>query len=539
MRRGLVWSLVGIIVLAAVALSATLAAGHTILLGLDLRGGVSVVLKPTGTATGQELDEAVNIIDNRVNGLGIGNSDVSRQGNDVVINLPGIKDSQSALAILGQTATLYFRPVLCIIPNNPAESTPTTTAPKTSPTTKAALRGSVPNATLTAVHLPAAGSSTTTPTTTTPASGTGAAPTAAEAQAACSSSNAANVASTSIQNVTADNYVILPYYDNSVRYVLGPADMKGDVVSNTSVIAPTAGGGYEVQVTFTGKGATQFDNIAAQRYPNYQSNPNNPPYTSMEAIELDGVVQSAPTIQAPAFHGTAVISGSSSAPFTSKQASDLALVLKYGSLPVRFVPQSVQTVSASIGKDSLRAGLLAGIAGIIVVMIYMLLYYRLLALVVLVGLGIGGALLYSILAQLSQSSRHPLTLTLAGVTGIIVSVGITVDSYIVFFERLKDEVRAGRTVRQSVERSFSRAFRTVLTADLVSFLAALILYLFTVGDVRGFAFTLGLSTALDVFVAWFFIRPAVILIGRRRNLVDNPVFGIARGLGGRTATREA
>jgi preprotein translocase subunit SecD len=538
MRRGLVWSLVGIIVLAAVALTATIAAGHTILLGLDLRGGVSVVLKPTGTVTGAELDEAVNIIDNRVNGLGIGNSDVSRQGNDVIINLPGIKDSQSALAILGQTATLYFRPVLCIIPNNPAETSPTTTTPRTSPTTRAALRGQVPNAQLTSYQIPAA-STPSTPTTTTPTSGSGAPLTEAEANSACSSSNAADLPTTAVQNDTSGDYVILPYYDHSERYVLGPADMKGDVVSNTSVIAPTAGGGYEVQVTFTGKGATQFDNIAAKRYPYYQQDPSNPSYASMEAIELDGVVQSAPTIQAPAFHGTAVISGSSAAPFSSKQASDLALVLKYGSLPVRFVPQSVQTVSASIGKDSLRAGLLAGIAGIAVVMIYMLLYYRLLALVVLVGLGIGGALLYSILAQLSQSTRHPLTLTLAGVTGIIVSVGITVDSYIVFFERLKDEVRAGRTVRQSVERSFSRAFRTVLTADLVSFLAALILYLFTVGDVRGFAFTLGLSTALDVFVAWFFIRPAVILIGRRRSLVDNPVFGIARGLGGRTATREA
>jgi preprotein translocase subunit SecD len=541
MRRGLVWSLVGIIVLAAVALSATLAAGHSILLGLDLRGGVSVVLKPTGTATSAELNEAVNIIDNRVNGLGIGNSDVSRQGNDIVINLPGIKDSQGALAILGQTATLYFRPVLCIIPNNPAETSPTTTVPKSSPTTKAAFSGKVPNATLTGLDLPAAGSTpgTTAPTTTTPSSASGAGLTQAEAQSACNSSNAANLPSTQVSDDTAGAYVILPYYDKSVRYVLGPADMKGDVVSNATSVAPTAGGGYTVQVTFTGKGATEFDNIAAQRYPYYQQNPNNPPYSSMEAIELDGIVQSAPTIQASAFHGTAVISGSSSAPFTSKQASDLALVLKYGSLPVRFVPQSVQTVSASIGKDSLRAGLLAGIAGIIVVMIYMLAYYRALALVVLVGLGIGGALLYSILAQLSQNSRHPLTLTLAGITGIIVSVGITVDSYIVFFERLKDEVRAGRTVRQSVERSFSRAFRTVLTADLVSFLAALILYLFTVGDVRGFAFTLGLSTALDVFVAWFFIRPAVILIGRRRGFVDNPVFGINRGLRGRAATREA
>jgi preprotein translocase subunit SecD len=535
MRRGLVWSLVGIIVLAAVALTATIAAGHTILLGLDLRGGVSVVLKPQGTATNSELQEAVNIIENRVNGLGVGNSNVSRQGNDVVINLPGIKDSSSALAELGQTATLYFRPVICIIPNNPTETPTTTTVPKTSPTTKAALRGSGPQATLTAYHLPAASS---TPTTTIPSNtGKGGGLTAAEAQSACSSSTAAELPTTQVSEDTANTYVILPYYDKSARYVLGPADMKGDVVSNTSVIAPTSGGGYQVQVTFTSSGAEQFDKIASERYPNYASDPSNPPYSSMEAIELDGVVYSAPTIQASSFHGSAVISGSSSAPFSSSQASHLALVLKYGSLPVRFVPQSVQTVSATIGKDSLRAGLLAGIGGIIVVMIYMLAYYRALALVVLVGLGIGGALLYAILAQLSQSSN--LTLTLAGVTGIIVSVGITVDSYIVFFERLKDEVRAGRTVRQSVERSFSRAFRTVLTADLVSFLAALILYLFTVGDVRGFAFTLGLSTLLDVFVAWFFIRPAVILIGRRRGFVDNPVFGINRGLGGKAATREA
>jgi preprotein translocase subunit SecD len=534
MRRGLVWSLVGIIVLAAVALTATIAAGHTILLGLDLRGGVSVVLQPQGTATDSELQEAVNIIENRVNGLGVGNSQVSRQGHDVVINLPGIKDSSGALAELGQTATLYFRPVICIIPNNPAETSPTTTVPKTTPTTKAALGGRVPNATLTAYNLPAASS----PTTTTPAdTGKGGGLTAAEAQSACSSSTAAQLPTTQVSEDTANTYVILPYYDKTVRYVLGPADMKGNVVSNTSVIAPTTGGGYQVQVTFTSSGAEQFDKIASERYPNYAANPSNPPYSSMEAIELDGVVYSAPTIQASSFHGTAVISGSSSAPFSSSQASHLALVLKYGSLPVRFVPQSVQTVSATIGRDSLRAGLLAGIGGIIVVMIYMLAYYRALALVVLVGLGIGGALLYAILAQLSQSSN--LTLTLAGVTGIIVSVGITVDSYIVFFERLKDEVRAGRTVRQSVERSFSRAFRTVLTADLVSFLAALILYLFTVGDVRGFAFTLGLSTLLDVFVAWFFIRPAVILIGRRRGFVDNPVFGINRGLGGKAATREA
>jgi preprotein translocase subunit SecD len=293
-----------------------------------------------------------------------------------------------------------------------------------------------------------------------------------------------------------------------------------------------------VQLQFTGKGSSDFDKIAAQRYPFYKQNPGNPPYQSLEAFELDGTVYSAPTIQAQTFNGSAVISGSTSAPFSYKQANDLAVAMKYGSLPVRFVPQSLQTVSATIGKDSLHAGIAAGIGGIIIVLLYMILYYRLLGLVVVLGLAVGGALLYSIITGLSHSGSH-LTLTLAGVVGIIVSVGITVDSYVVYFERLKDEVRAGRSIRQSTERSFTRAFRTVLTADFVAFLAALILWLLTVGDVRGFAFMLGLSTLLDVATAFLFIRPMVILVGRRRAFTEARFLGVARGLGSRTITREA
>jgi preprotein translocase subunit SecD len=309
--------------------------------------------------------------------------------------------------------------------------------------------------------------------------------------------------------------------------------MTGSAISDAAAEVNSTTGQYSVQLTLTSKGATEFDNIASARYACYQQNTSSPPPCSEEAFELDGLVESAPDFQASTFNGNVSITGN----FSSSQASDLANELKYGSLPVRFVPQSVETVSATIGKDSLRAGLLAGVGGLIVVMLYMLIYYRALGLVVLVGLGVGGALLYSIITLLSQTNN--LTLTLAGVTGIIVSIGITVDSYVVYFERLKDEVRAGRTVRQSVERSFARAFRTVLTADLVSFMAALILWALTIGDVRGFAFTLGLSTLLDVFTAYFFIRPAVILVGRRRTFTDNPVFGIARGLGARARTREA
>jgi preprotein translocase subunit SecD len=311
--------------------------------------------------------------------------------------------------------------------------------------------------------------------------------------------------------------------------------MTGNGVSTASVQLSTAGQ-YSVLLTFTNAGSVQFDKIAAQRYPYYQQNPSNPPPQALEAFELDGVVESAPAIEAASFNGTAVISGSTAQPFTSSQASNLALVLKYGSLPVRFTPQSVQTVTATIGKDSLRAGLLAGIGGTILVLIYMIGYYRALGLIVVLGLALEGALLFAIIAELSRTSS--LALTLSGVVGLIVAIGITVDSYVVYFERLKDEVRSGRTIRQSVDRSFARAFRTVVTADTVAFMAAAILYLLTVGDVKGFAFMLGLSTLLDIVFAYFFIRPATILAGRNPRLLEARFIGVSRGLGARQATSE-
>ena len=561
MRRSLVWSLVGIIGIAIVAFGATMAVGHTPLLGLDLRGGVSVVLQPQGTVDASTLNEAVSVIERRVNGLGVANSNVARQGSDVVINLPGIKDAQSALKTLGETATLYFRPVYCEIPNfaAPVAVSPPTTKPKSTPPTTRATSATTakslglpsPDIWLTAAQFPAAripAASTTPTTVATPATSivpnsTGGTPvppvsptSATQAQSDCAASNASQLPTTPVSGDTATANVILPSRDGTLRYVLGPSDMTGAGVSNATVQLSQTGQ-YSVQLTFTGSGSNEFDKIAAARYPFYKQNPNNPPPQSLEAFELDGVVESAPTIQAASFNGTAVISGSTTAPFTSAQASSLALVLKYGSLPVRFTPQSVQTVSATIGKDSLKAGLLAGLGGIAVVLLYMILYYRALGLIVLLGLGVGGALLYSIITELSHTSAN-LTLTLAGVTGIIVSVGITVDSYVVYFERLKDEIRAGRTVRQSVERSFARAFRTVLTADFVAFLAALILYLLTIGDVRGFAFMLGLSTVLDVFTAYFFIRPMVILVGRRRTFTEARYLGVGRGLGAGRAAEE-
>jgi preprotein translocase subunit SecD len=301
-------------------------------------------------------------------------------------------------------------------------------------------------------------------------------------------------------------------------YQLDKAELKGSIISGADAeIDPNGGIGWVVAAHFTGSGSSAFDAMATKYY------------QSQVAIVLDGVVESAPTINARQFNGTAIISGNSAnGGFTHKQASDLALVLRYGSLPIKLDQQTVQTVSASLGKDSLRAGLLAGAIGLILVLLYMILYYRALGLVVLLGLGVSGALMYSIVTYLGQ--QNGLALSLSGVTGIIVSVGVTVDSYIVYFERLKDEIRAGRSVRSSVDRGFNRAWRTIVSADAVSFIGAALLWLLTVDQVRGFAFFLGLSTLLDLLVAYTFTRAMVVLLGRNRTFTQARVLGVARGL---------
>jgi preprotein translocase subunit SecD len=244
------------------------------------------------------------------------------------------------------------------------------------------------------------------------------------------------------------------------------------------------------------------------------------------AIELDGVVQSAPTIN-PGITGRDVqISGG----FGQGEADDLALVLRYGSLPVQFDPdeQTVQSISPSLGKDQLHAGIVAGIIGLSLVALYMLVYYRLLGMVVVLGLGLTGMLFFTLTTWLS--ANRGLTLTLAGVTGLIVSVGVTVDSYVVYFERLKDEIRTGKTVRSSLDSGFKRAFRTILAADLVSLLGAVILYWLASGGVRGFAFFLGLSTVIDLVLAYVYMYPLVALMALRPSLVRMKGVGIAAGL---------
>jgi preprotein translocase subunit SecD len=533
MRRKIWLPLVVIVLLAGGGIIATVASGNSPELGLDLQGGVSVVLEPTSDADDEQLDQTLDIIRDRVDALGVAEPEITRQGGAIVVQLPGVKNRDRALELVGQTAELRFRPVLANLTGaettQPEEgedggegSTTTTAEGGSTATTTAGSSTSTPEG---AAGLPlgeSAGAVQETTTTTAP-------PTTTTTGLPAEGEDGGEVPLTSREDDKADATVILPgKAEGDGPYQLGPSLATGRIVSSASaefqnewVVALSMKGGAD--------GIDTFNGIAAECFNRSQVCP-----TGQLAIVLDSVVQSAPNIEQASYERDQIqISGT----FSEGEAKDLALVLRYGSLPVELERQSVQTVSASLGEDSLRAGVVAGAVGLALVALYMLVYYRALGLVLIVGVGVSAALLYTIVSWLGET--RGLALTLAGVTGIIVSIGVTVDSYVVFFERLKDEVKAGRTLRSSTERAFKRAFRTILAADISSFIGAAVLWWLTVGSVRGFAFFLGLSTVLDVIVAWMFTRPAVILLARNRFFTDMPGFGVARGLASTTASVKA
>jgi preprotein translocase subunit SecD len=528
-RRKIWLPLVFIVLVAIGGLAATLISGNSPELGLDLQGGVSVVLEPTSEASSDALGQSVEIIRDRVDALGVAEPEITRQGDAIVVQLPGVKNRDRALELVGQTAELRFRPVLQdltgseVIEPDENASTTTTTNPEGGGTTTTTAGGATtttaPDENAAGLPLGESAGAAQEPTTTTTA------PQTTTTTAPGEPAESGPVQLTSRQDDKADATVTLQGKDGEGVYQLGPALATGQIVSSARAEIPQ--GQWIVALSMKGgaDGIDKFNEIAAQCNPPSAICP-----TGRLAIVLDSVVQSAPTINEPSYSKDDIsISGS----FSEGEAKDLALVLRYGSLPVELERQSVQTVSASLGEDSLRAGIIAGIVGLVLVALYMLLYYRALGLVMIIGVGISGALLYSIVSWLGET--RGLALTLAGVTGIIVSIGVTVDSYVVFFERLKDEVKAGRTLRTSTERAFKRAFRTILAADISSFLGAAVLWWLTVGSVRGFAFFLGLSTVLDVIVAWFFTRPTVMLLSRNRFFTEMPGFGVARGLASRGA----
>jgi preprotein translocase subunit SecD len=494
-RRNVIF-LVGTLVIVVGVFLATLAGGHEPVLGLDLQGGVSVVLSPVGKYKSDSLDVAIDVIRNRVDSFGTIEPQISRQGNDVVIDLPGVKDRAKAVALVGKTAELRFRPVTTQLPSEAAQAKAATTTTTTTP-------------------------GATTTTTTPP-------PSTAAAKAAIAKCDDATVSTlTTIPTTTRaadvrNACVVLPNKPggkNAPRYYLGKSGLTGKVVSSAKAEF-VSGSGWVVNMNLTDKGSSQWDNLAQQQF------------HKQVAIVLDGIVQSAPTIQPDqqafsSFAGKAQISGG----FTGGEASDLAKLINYGALPVTLKQVNVENVSPTLGNDQLHAGIIAGIIGLALVAIYMLALYRLLGLVVIAGILLSGMALYSLIAWiLPDVLGITIVLSLAGVTGIIVSVGITVDSYIVYFERMKDELRAGATVRSCVDRSFTRAFRTIVAADLVSLIGALVLYVLAIGSVRGFALFLMISTILDLFVAYFFMHPLVSIMARRSSLVSMPGVGIAAGL---------
>jgi preprotein translocase subunit SecD len=486
---------IGSVAVVVIALVATLLVGNEPVLGLDLQGGISVRLFPAGNPSSSSLDTAKDIIDRRVNGLGVSDAEVAREGDNIVINLPGVKDRDKAKRLVGRTAELRFRPVAAELPPEVKQPT-TTTAPGAPPADEAAKA----------------------------------------AIAACDSAalqqavpNPTQIPNTTSADDKADACVVLPgrqQEKQQVRYLLGPTALSGKDTSGAKSRFQQ-GQGYAVELSLKGSGSDKINQLAGEAF-------SKPPPQNQMAIVLDGVVQSAPRFQTANFgSGPIEITGS----FTQGEASDLASILQYGALPVKFdeKQQTVESVSPTLGSDQLRSGIAAGLVGLSLVALYMLLYYRLLGVVVLLGLGLSAGATYALVAYLSNSGFN-LTLTLAGVTGLIVSVGITVDSYVVYFERLKDEVRSGKSVRSSVDRGFSRAFRTILAADLVSLIGAAALYFLASGSVKGFAFFLGLSTVLDLAVSYFFMHPIVVLLARRRQLVRAPVVGIASGLDTKEAT---
>jgi preprotein translocase subunit SecD len=307
------------------------------------------------------------------------------------------------------------------------------------------------------------------------------------------------------------------------RCVLGPSEMSGHSIASAQATQNQTGQ-WVVDYSLAGSaGSALWDKVAQENF------------HQLLGIELDGEVYSAPIIQPSqagftSFDGQGEISGGGNTGLSQSDAQNLAQAMNFGALPITLKAATSETVSATLGHSALVAGLGAGIAGLILVLLYVLFYYRGLGLVVISGLLLTALMLWAIISSLGHTSLAP-SFDLAGITGLIVSIGITVDSYIVYFERLKDETRSGRSVRTSVDRGFKSAWRTVWAADFVSLLAAIVLYLVAVGDVKGFAFFLGLSTIMDMAVTWFYTRPLVILLGQSARLQGSGVFSIATGLG--------
>jgi preprotein translocase subunit SecD len=530
-----------LILIALVALTGGMfASGHTKpRLGIDLAGGTSITLRAVPEAGNEaainktNMDTAVSIMERRVNGLGVSEAEVQTQGDrNIVVNIPKGTNSEQARKQVGTTAKLYFRPVLATEvaggkgaaspspsptgspsgkPSGGAGDKPEATdkgsaSPSATPTTQ----GRAVTDALKADATPSASASDKGKASPSPSASGG----SAEADASALQAKYAKLDCTdektrsSVGDGVKASEPTLACGKNSQgqwqKYVLGPAEVDGtDVDKAQAVLNTQTGAGWTVTMDFTDGGAKKFADITGKLAQN--QSPQN-----QFAIVLDGDVVSDPYVRQALTGGNAEISGN----FNQQSAQDLSNMLSYGALPLTFKVDSMTTVTAALGGDQLQAGLIAGAIGLALVVIYLLAYYRGLSFIAILSLLVSAALTYTLMALLGPAIGF--ALNLPAVCGAIVAIGITADSFIVYFERVRDEIREGRTLRPAVERAWPRARRTILVSDFVSFLAAAVLFIVTVGKVRGFAFTLGLTTLLDVVVVFLFTKPLLTLMARRK-----------------------
>jgi preprotein translocase subunit SecD len=445
-------------------------------LGLDLQGGISVVLTAKGNASSGSIDKAVDIIRLRVDSLGVAEPDISRQGSNILIQLPGLKDPSKAIKLIGTTAQLRFRPVLQVIGPGTAEyaQPPDCTDSDTWPVDD---------------------------------------PTKPVIFCARDRDDSGKDKDPSLWP----------------KLLLGPESLGGTDVKRASAHLPQAQSGgfqWEVSLLLTGDGSKKFAKVTGDLACNQPGDPKR-----QLAIVLDRVVETHPQMGDQVVCHTGIAGGEAqiTGQFTEGEARDLETILKYGALPVAFEPSTTTTVSPTLGKDSLRGGLIAGAIGLAIVFIYVLLFYRGLGMLVWIGVTMHAAFTIGVVIILGHTAGF--ALTLAGIAGLIVSLGIATDSFIVYFERIKDEVHQGKTVRASVDRAWASAWRTIVNADLVTALAAFVLYFLAVGSVRGFALMLGLATGLDLFVSYLFMHPSVWLLAQTKVFNSSKTFGIGRVVG--------
>ncbi|WDT90939.1 protein translocase subunit SecD [Streptomyces sp. SCSIO-PteL053] len=537
-----------LILIAMVALAGGMfLSGHTTpRLGIDLAGGTSITLEAQNqpgkpNAINQtNMDTAVGIIERRVNGLGVSEAEVQTQGNkNIIVNIPKGTNSKQAQEQVGTTAQLYFRPVLTVQASGPETPTPSGSAtPSASGTPKpgesaqgedkakdedkpqgeeATDSEATPSASATTQGRAVTGALTKDD----PTPGASDEPKAPESPEASPSADPATAKlqeefakldctdpkqrTDAGKNAKATDSIVACGSNvpgSYEKYILGPAEVSGSDVDDAKGAIDQQTGEWIVSMEFTSAGAKKFQTITGRL------SQQQPPMNQF-AIVLDGEVVSAPSVR-QALSKNAQISGS----FDQQSAEDLGNILSYGALPLTFQEVSVTTVTAALGSEQLQAGLIAGAIGLALVIIYLVVYYRGLAFIALLSLLVSGILTYTIMSLLGPAIGF--ALNLPAVCGAIVAIGITADSFIVYFERVRDEIREGRTLRPAIERAWPRARRTILVSDFVSFLAAAVLFIVTVGKVQGFAFTLGLTTLLDVVVVFFFTKPLMTLMGRTK-----------------------